>query len=251
MVIKAINIGGGKKFKVDGWLNLDNVGADPFALTPICWLPVEDASLDLIYSSHTLEHLDDATVDRVLQEAYRALKPEGALVIKIPDFDLILSKYRAGDRQFFLNWPNIGTMLRTCANRGVEPTTAAIAAQCFCGFWNRAFGDMFSGYDVKRQGAYYGPPVVPELRLQTIMDLPSAHAIAVELRAIVLASERDYTFNHQNAWSCLEFTNLLDAHGFKLDYSGVDTIITAFAPIPGIAHQREISAYYAAVRRIG
>jgi len=245
--IKAINIGGGRKFNAEGWLNLDNVGLDPFALTPVCTLPVEDASVDLVYSSHTLEHLDDATVARVLDESRRVLKPGGSLLVKIPDFDLILANYRASDRQFFLNWPNIGTMLRTCYNSGVEPTNAAIAAQCFCGFWNKAFGDMYRGYDVKRAGAYYGPPVLREEQLQTIMAMKSPNDIATTLRAHVLATEHDYSFNHQNAWSRYEFNRLLDAHDFEVLPADAERLTAAFPHIPGLAHQREISAYYLAI----
>jgi SAM-dependent methyltransferase len=247
VTIRAINIGGGGKFKADGWLNLDNVGAAPFALTPECTLPVADGSLDLVYSSHTLEHLDDATVARVLAESYRVLKPDGMLLIKIPDFDLILDRYRRNDFNFFLRWPNIRTMTETCGSRGVAVSIASIAAQCFCGFWNSAFGDMFAGYNVKQLGAYYGPPVMSEGELQSVIAMTSPHDIAATLRAHVIEHERDYTFNHQNAWSRDEFSTLLLDAGFSVTSHDPDRVISEHRAVPGIDGMRDISAYYSAV----
>lgn len=46
-------------------------------------LPFDDNSLDFVYSSHLLE--DYADWDPVLVEWVRVLKPEGALIILIPD----------------------------------------------------------------------------------------------------------------------------------------------------------------------
>ena len=246
MTIYALNIGGGPKFKAEGWLNLDAVGPSPYELSPSCTLPVSDASLDLVYSSHTLEHLNDATVARVLDESRRVLRPNGTLLIKIPDFDLILDAYQRGDADFFRRWPNIRTMTETCRSRGVEPTTAAIACQCFCGFWNKAFGDMFHGYDAKAPGAYYGPPVLTEAQYQTVMAEASPHLIAISLCAEVIAKERDYTFNHQNAWSYDEFSDVLLGSNFIVTNAFAEHVIAAHGNVPGIEAQCDISAYYEA-----
>lgn len=253
----SLNIGGGPKFKADGWINLDAVGADCFDFSPECSLPVPDNTLDLVYSSHTLEHLDDATVARLLQESHRALKAgvsaiemigsrPGYLLIKIPDFDLILAKYRADDFGYFHRWPNIRTMTETCGNRGVAVTIASIAAQCFCGFWNAAFGHMFAGYDLKRPGAYYGPPIMSDQHMRAVLTVDSPHTIAAVLRHHVIDNETDYTFNHQNAWSRAEFKALLEENGFRLIDQEDAIIIDAFQRVPGIAAQQDISAYYLA-----
>jgi predicted SAM-dependent methyltransferase len=46
--------------------------------------PFNDASVDAIHMSHCLEHLDDPV--RFLEEAYRILKHDGTLIIKVPHF---------------------------------------------------------------------------------------------------------------------------------------------------------------------
>ena len=70
---KAVNVGGGPRFCYLGWLNLEEVTspANPlsFKLTPTCRFPVADNSVATVYTSHCLEHLDDATVQQVLREA--------------------------------------------------------------------------------------------------------------------------------------------------------------------------------------
>ncbi|MBL0072566.1 MAG: class I SAM-dependent methyltransferase [Bacteroidetes bacterium] len=38
-------------------------------------LPVATDSAELIYSSHTIEHIDDASLQNMLNESYRMLKP--------------------------------------------------------------------------------------------------------------------------------------------------------------------------------
>lgn len=49
------------------------------------WLKdFEDDSIDYIFTSHTLEHVDD--IDQTLAEMYRILKPNGKLVAIVPSY---------------------------------------------------------------------------------------------------------------------------------------------------------------------
>ena len=47
---------------------------------------IADASLDFVYSSHCLEHLDDVSI--ALENWVRVTKPEGYLYIVVPDYTL-------------------------------------------------------------------------------------------------------------------------------------------------------------------
>ena len=95
---RSVNIGGGPNF--DHWhcRNLEAVPSDsnpnPVRFTPDSDFPLADDSVELVYSSHCLEHLDDPTVARALSEARRILRPDGALLIKLLDFDLVLDDWR-------------------------------------------------------------------------------------------------------------------------------------------------------------
>lgn len=54
---------------------------------------IPDASLDMVYMSHVLEHVPRGQVLQVIKEAGRVLKADGSLRISVPDFDHILHIY--------------------------------------------------------------------------------------------------------------------------------------------------------------
>lgn len=63
-------------------------------------IPEESGSVDVIYSSHMLEHLDRTEARRCVQECYRILKPGGILRLVVPDLKQRIDYYllaRDGD----------------------------------------------------------------------------------------------------------------------------------------------------------
>lgn len=46
---------------------------------------IADASADIVFCSHVLEHFHDHQVDRVLAEVARILRPDGVAIFKCPD----------------------------------------------------------------------------------------------------------------------------------------------------------------------
>jgi len=81
-------------------------------------LPLEDASVGTMYSSHMLEHLGETGAQRFLREAYRVLEPNGVLRIAVPDIAKLAHDYVAtGDADRF--------MVRTCLGREPPRTFAA------------------------------------------------------------------------------------------------------------------------------
>ena len=56
-------------------------------------IPELNNSVDLLYSSHMLEHLDKEETDTFLKEAYRVLAPGGDIRIVVPDFDVLIRDY--------------------------------------------------------------------------------------------------------------------------------------------------------------
>jgi predicted SAM-dependent methyltransferase len=67
-------------------------------------LPIETGSAQIIYSSHTIEHVSDEADTRFLAEAYRALIPGGILRLTMPDFDRALQAFQRGDNHWFRSW---------------------------------------------------------------------------------------------------------------------------------------------------
>lgn len=219
----SINVGGGRKFSFPGWINLD--AATGFALTPTCVFPVADRSAPFVYSSHCLEHLDDATVDRVLDESRRVCGDR--LVLKLPDFEDVIKRKSVGDHGYFRQWGMDGL-----TSMWEKDSIDLRASMIFCGYWNEAYGHEFVGRrSPDAPGAYHGPAGVPDWT-------SSPHEIAATLRAM---SPKGAVFNHQNAWSRRELIDLLEKHGFEVLSMDAEKILKL--PIPTLEKQREISMY--------
>lgn len=233
------NIGGGRGWKHEGWTNLDV--STGFALTPDCVFPFADDSLELAYSSHCLEHLDDATVDRVLSETWRCLKRGHPFVIKIPDFEQVLERWRAGDEAYFDHW-GMQDVTRTWASKGVPVNIDSKAAMIFCGWWNDAYGDEFGNRNPQAAGAYHGPALVPNHDYACFKNYESPHLAAIRLAisAEGYPHKKAVHFNHRNAWSRAEMWELLTKRRFLPSTFGVHDA----SEIPGYWHQNAISAYF-------
>jgi SAM-dependent methyltransferase len=127
-----INLGAGLQF-APGWINYDRSRSGALANNPIVklWLPLAhrfglaskatilpwpketrvhdlrrgiphgDSSVDVVYTSHFLEHLSADDARRVIAEAFRVLKPGGWIRIVVPDLRRGARAYLDGDREFF------------------------------------------------------------------------------------------------------------------------------------------------------
>lgn len=74
---------------------------DIASLAPV---PIESGTAELVYSSHTIEHLLDRHVDHMLGEAHRVLKPAGILRITAPNIRLVYFAYRLNDIHFGVHY---------------------------------------------------------------------------------------------------------------------------------------------------
>ena len=78
-----------------------NIDAQPYAhvhvvTDDISRLPgFADATADLVYMCHVLEHMRAPQVEAILREMKRILKVGGTLRLSVPDFDRLLAVYKA------------------------------------------------------------------------------------------------------------------------------------------------------------
>ena len=112
-----VNLGCGPQIPA-GWLNVDYALGARLARVPLLrpllrrlglfgldWdpsifihditkpFPWADASVEVVYSSHTLEHLTREQGQFVMAEAHRVLKPGGIIRIVVPDLDHFVQRY--------------------------------------------------------------------------------------------------------------------------------------------------------------
>ena len=67
-----------------------------------CSIPLEDGSVDVLYTSHMAEHLYEDEFRKFLAEARRVLKPGGVLRISVPNLEAAVKSYiQNGDADDF------------------------------------------------------------------------------------------------------------------------------------------------------
>ena len=108
---KFLNVGAGK-FNHKFWTNVD-YGSEQYAkiqnefielnLIERPKFPFEDNSIELIYTSHTIEHITDESVINFIKESQRILKKGGVLRITCPDSNLLLNSVKFKVKDFW-NW---------------------------------------------------------------------------------------------------------------------------------------------------
>lgn len=106
------NIGAGN-FSHPAWTNVDylsewykdnkkytlaGITYDLLSLKP---LPIESNSAEIVYSSHTVEHINDEAAQNMFNESYRILKNRGILRVTTPNIDLAYRAYKDNDRDYF------------------------------------------------------------------------------------------------------------------------------------------------------
>jgi predicted SAM-dependent methyltransferase len=104
------NVGAGSFFHPH-WTNIDFVSDwykgeqkhvihhDLMALGP---LPIDDGTAEVIYTSHTIEHVKEPAVQNLFNEAFRALKPGGVLRVTTgPDAETDFRAMMRGDDDWF------------------------------------------------------------------------------------------------------------------------------------------------------
>ena len=72
-----------------------------FDLFSLDRLPIADNSAEVVYSSHTVEHINDAAAQNMFNEAYRMLRKRGVFRVTTPNIDLDLRAYRDNDIDYF------------------------------------------------------------------------------------------------------------------------------------------------------
>lgn len=66
-------------------------------------IPLPSDTVDVVYSSHTMEHMDVEDAKAFLIESHRVLRPGGTLRLALPDLSYYAKKYLSdGDLEYFM-----------------------------------------------------------------------------------------------------------------------------------------------------
>ncbi|MBK2110243.1 class I SAM-dependent methyltransferase [Francisella tularensis] len=92
--MKMLNIACGSRYHKD-WINIDFHASSKGVkkVNILNGLPFKTNYIDVIYSSHFLEHLNQDQADFVLKESFRVLKENGIIRLVVPDLENVCQEY--------------------------------------------------------------------------------------------------------------------------------------------------------------
>jgi ubiquinone/menaquinone biosynthesis C-methylase UbiE len=112
-----INIGAGHAWQQEGWQNLDI--AQGYDVRDKMLMGFPNESIDIIFTSHLIEHINYQNGFHLLKECYRTLKPDGFLHIIFPDIEKIAGVYFSTNDSMMKTWMGIsGEQLFNSTNQG-------------------------------------------------------------------------------------------------------------------------------------
>jgi len=130
-----VNIGCGVVFHPD-WVNLDSAPVAPSvrACDARGGLPFADASVDVVYHAHMLEHLEADDARKFLAECHRVLRPGGVVRVVVPDLEGIAQVYlrelaavRAGGEATLFAWARLELIDQAARSRSGGEMAAFLA----------------------------------------------------------------------------------------------------------------------------
>jgi len=101
-----LNVACGRVY-VDGWVNIDidpRLPAVDLVMNVTDGLPFEDASCEIIYSEHFIEHLSITEGMSFFRESYRVLVPGGVVRTATPDLAYLVDRYTAENWREGQDW---------------------------------------------------------------------------------------------------------------------------------------------------
>ena len=90
-------MGSGPRNFGSDWIHIDGGDYPHLHSTNIVKLPLENESVDLIYSSHVIEYFNREEINAVLREWHRVLRPHAVLRVAVPDFETMAKLYVGGE----------------------------------------------------------------------------------------------------------------------------------------------------------
>ena len=140
MSIKALHLGCGTNL-LEGWLNTDIIAhSSIMALDASRPFPIDDRSLDFIFSEHMFEHLTYESGKTMLSECYRTLKPGGILRLTMPTLEFLIKLYNEPEKELHQQYARWSLqqfapqMYADCVKRGNSMPMAMIVNN-FMRFW--------------------------------------------------------------------------------------------------------------------
>jgi SAM-dependent methyltransferase len=212
------NIGAGK-FKHLAWTNVDytndwykdNSIAINHDLFSQKMLPISNNSSNIVYSSHTIEHIDDESAQFLFNDTNRILKPGGIFRLSTPDIDLCYRSLLNNDRDFWMPMINAySNNINMKKFNIITPLSSVSLAQIFL----FSFASQLSLITPKVNGN--------KISDNQLYDIFSNNSYEDSLDYIIglcdLDIQKQFTVNHINWWNKKKLFKMLNTAGFEKVY---------------------------------
>lgn len=215
------NIGAGN-FSHPCWTNVDyfndwyktnskflekGIHYDLFSLQP---LPLEENSAELLYTSHTVEHIRNQEAEYLFSEAFRVLKTGGIFRLTMPDIDLHYTAYRRNDYDFFYwrEWyASPEKYSKIFINRSLMETSIE---QLFL------YQVASSVSEIHSDGV---PQRIGDAEFRALLNKHSmGEALDICLKNADVEIQKKYPGNHINWWNAEKAAKMLKDAGFSTVY---------------------------------
>jgi ubiquinone/menaquinone biosynthesis C-methylase UbiE len=210
------NIGAGN-FYHPCWTNIDKnppvkfkvpdyafVNHDLFSTNTI---PLESNTAEVVYSSHTLGHLDNDAVRNTLNESYRLLKKNGCIRIVTADADMMFNAWKSNDLHFFY-WRNLESMNRDYQKFGLKiPLNQASITQLFIEEITASASDIACDGSSER--------VTDEKFMELLKHKSYEEALDYCASLCPRDLQEKYPFRHMNWFNEKKLRNMLEEAGFR------------------------------------
>ncbi|TVZ25582.1 putative SAM-dependent methyltransferase [Gillisia sp. Hel_I_86] len=92
--MKFLNLGCGNSYHKD-WTNIDFTSSSEYVIEHnlLKGIPLNDASMEVVYHSHVLEHFSKKDGEELMKECNRVLKKNGIMRVAVPDLETIAIEY--------------------------------------------------------------------------------------------------------------------------------------------------------------
>ena len=144
-----INLGAGPNWYKDGWCVLDHKvkNKEKFKIPgDLNSIKIKKETCDLIFISHTLEHIPHIQIQNVLTEINRIMKKNSTIRILVPNLEVITKAYVKKDKIFFKKAIDEDHSIRTDLGLGGMLVNFIVSTGQDTALLNRSLNKFIAGY---------------------------------------------------------------------------------------------------------
>jgi len=174
-------------------------------------LPIPDNSAEIVYSSHTIEHINDEAAQNLFNEAYRVLKIGGIFRFSTPNINLEYRAYKENDRHYFYWIDKYSNPIQYNRIKIKIPMSQASTAQIFLHHFAAYVSELFIDDSI---------PKISDKELEEIFqknNFKDALNYIIDKCSLEKLPKLHYG-NHMNWWNEKKAFDMLSKGGFKKIY---------------------------------